>query len=169
MRDVERLEDFDARAAVSPYGSGALAGNTLGLDPDAVATDLGFSAAVENSIDGTASRDAVAEFSFILAMTAVDVSRLSEEIIIWNTQEFGFVTLDDSFSTGSSIMPQKKNPDVPELVRGKTGRVYGHLMALLTLMKGQPLAYNQGQPGRQGARSSTRWTPWWPRYASLPT
>ncbi|MFC2597794.1 MAG: argininosuccinate lyase, partial [Actinomyces massiliensis] len=107
MRDVERLEDFDARAAVSPYGSGALAGSTLGLDPDAVAADLGFSAAVENSIDGTASRDAVAEFSFILAMTAVDVSRLSEEIIIWNTKEFGFVTLDDSYSTGSSIMPQK--------------------------------------------------------------
>ena len=119
MRDVERLEDFDARAAVSPYGSGALAGSTLGLDPDAVAADLGFSAAVENSIDGTASRDAVAEFSFILAMTAVDVSRLSEEIIIWNTKEFGFVTLDDSYSTGSSIMPQKKNPDVAELARGK--------------------------------------------------
>ena len=143
MRDVERLEDFDARAAVSPYGSGALAGSTLGLDPDAVAADLGFSAAVENSIDGTASRDAVAEFSFILAMTAVDVSRLSEEIIIWNTKEFGFVTLDDSYSTGSSIMPQKKNPDVAELARGKAGRLIGDLTGLLATLKALPLAYDR--------------------------
>jgi len=143
MRDVERLEDFDARAAVSPYGSGALAGSTLGLDPDAVAADLGFSAAVENSIDGTASRDAVAEFSFILAMTAVDVSRLSEEIIIWNTKEFDFVTLDDSYSTGSSIMPQKKNPDVAELARGKAGRLIGDLTGLLATLKALPLAYNR--------------------------
>ena len=127
MRDVERLEDWDARAAVSPYGSGALAGNTLGMDPDAVAADLGFEAAVENSIDGTAARDVVAELSFVLAMIAVDVSRLSEEIIVWNTKEFDFVTLDDSYSTGSSIMPQKKNPDVAELARGKAGRLIGDL------------------------------------------
>ncbi|MGK2349369.1 argininosuccinate lyase [Actinomyces sp. W5033] len=143
MRDVERLEDWDARAAVSPYGSGALAGNTLGLDPDAVAADLGFDAAVDNSIDGTASRDVVAELSFVLAMTAVDVSRLSEEIIIWNTKEFGFVTLDDSYSTGSSIMPQKKNPDVAELARGKAGRLIGDLTGLLATLKALPLAYDR--------------------------
>ena len=143
MRDVERLEDWDARAAVSPYGSGALAGNTLGMDPDAVAADLGFDSAAENSIDATSARDVVAEFSFVLAMTAVDVSRLSEEIIIWNTQEFGFVTLDDSFSTGSSIMPQKKNPDVAELARGKAGRLIGDLAGLLATLKGLPLAYDR--------------------------
>ena len=143
MRDVERLEDWDTRAAVSPYGSGALAGNTLGMDPDAVAADLGFEAAVENSIDGTASRDVVAELSFVLTMTAVDVSRLSEEIIVWNTKEFDFVTLDDSYSTGSSIMPQKKNPDVAELARGKAGRLIGDLTGLLATLKALPLAYNR--------------------------
>ena len=143
MRDVERLEDWDARAAVSPYGSGALAGNTLGMDPDAVAADLGFEAAVENSIDGTAARDVVAELSFVLTMTAVDVSRLSEEIIVWNTKEFDFVTLDDSYSTGSSIMPQKKNPDVAELARGKAGRLIGDLTGLLATLKALPLAYNR--------------------------
>ena len=143
MRDVERLEDWDSRAAVSPYGSGALAGNTLGMDPDAVAADLGFEAAVENSIDGTAARDVVAELSFVLTMTAVDVSRLSEEIIVWNTKEFDFVTLDDSYSTGSSIMPQKKNPDVAELARGKAGRLIGDLTGLLATLKALPLAYNR--------------------------
>ncbi len=143
MRDVERLEDWDSRAAVSPYGSGALAGNTLGMDPDAVAADLGFEAAVENSIDGTAARDVVAELSFVLTMVAVDVSRLSEEIIIWNTKEFDFVTLDDSYSTGSSIMPQKKNPDVAELARGKAGRLIGDLTGLLATLKALPLAYNR--------------------------
>ena len=143
MRDVERLEDWDSRAAVSPYGSGALAGNTLGMDPDAVAADLGFEAAVENSIDGTAARDVVAELSFVLAMVAVNVSRLSEEIIIWNTKEFDFVTLDDSYSTGSSIMPQKKNPDVAELARGKAGRLIGDLTGLLATLKALPLAYNR--------------------------
>jgi len=144
MRDVERLEDWDSRAAVSPYGSGALAGNTLGMDPDAVAADLGFEAAVENSIDGTAARDVVAELSFVLTMVAVDVSRLSEEIIIWNTKEFDFVTLDDSYSTGSSIMPQKKNPDVAELARGKAGRLIGDLTGLLATLKALPLAYVGG-------------------------
>ena len=140
MRDVERLEDWDSRAAVSPYGSGALAGNTLGMDPDAVAAALGFEAAVENSIDGTAARDVVAELSFVLTMTAVDVSRLSEEIIVWNTKEFDFVTLDDSYSTGSSIMPQKKNPDVAELARGKAGRLIGDLTGLRATLKALPLA-----------------------------
>ena len=143
MRDVERLEDWDARAAISPYGSGALAGNTLGLDPDAVARQLGFESGSENSIDGTSSRDVVAEFSFVLAMTAVDLSRLSEEIIIWNTKEFDFITLDDSYSTGSSIMPQKKNPDVAELARGKAGRLIGDLAGLLATLKGLPLAYDR--------------------------
>ena len=143
LRDVERLADWDKRIDASPYGSGALAGNTLGLEPVAVARELGFSKVTANSIDGTASRDLVAEFAFIAAMAGVDISRLSEEIIIWNTQEFAFVKLDDGYSTGSSIMPQKKNPDVAELVRGKTGRVYGALITLLTVMKGIPLAYNK--------------------------
>ena len=143
LRDVERLADWDKRIDASPYGSGALAGNTLGLEPVAVARELGFSKVTANSIDGTASRDLVAEFAFIAAMTGVDLSRLSEEIIIWNTQEFAFVRLDDAYSTGSSIMPQKKNPDVAELLRGKTGRVYGSLITLLTVMKGLPLAYNK--------------------------
>ena len=114
LRDVERLADWDKRIDASPYGSGALAGNTLGLEPVAVARELGFSKVTANSIDGTASRDLVAEFAFIAAMTGVDLSRLSEEIIIWNTQEFAFVRLDDAYSTGSSIMPQKKNPDLQE-------------------------------------------------------
>lgn len=143
IRDVQRLIDWDKRINASPYGSGALAGNTLGLDPEAVARELGFSRVTDNSIDGTAARDLVAEFAFVAAMTGVDISRLSEEIIIWNTQEFAFVKLDDGYSTGSSIMPQKKNPDIAELVRGKTGRVYGALNALLTTMKGIPLAYNK--------------------------
>ena len=143
LRDVERLRDWDARAALSPYGSGALAGSSLGLDPEAVAADLGFAAAVENSIDGTAARDVVAEFAFVTAMIAVDLSRLAEEVILWATKEFGFVTLDDSYSTGSSIMPQKKNPDVAELARGKAGRLVGNLGGLLTTLKRLPLAYNR--------------------------
>ena len=143
IRDVQRLIDWDKRINASPYGSGALAGNTLGLDPEAVARELGFSRVTDNSIDGTAARDLVAEFAFVAAMTGVDISRLSEEIIIWNTQEFAFVKLDDGYSTGSSIMPQKKNPDFAELTRGKCGRVYGDLMALLTTMKSLPLAYNK--------------------------
>lgn len=110
LRDVQRFRDLDARLDCSPYGSGALAGSSLGLDPEAVARDLGFSSSVPNSIDGTAARDVVAEFAFVAAQVGVDLSRLSEEIIIWNTREFGYVTLDDSFSTGSSIMPQKKEP-----------------------------------------------------------
>jgi argininosuccinate lyase len=143
LRDVERLRDWDARAALSPYGSGALAGSSLGLDPAAVAAELGFDAPVENSIDGTASRDVAAEAAFVLAMLAVDLSRIAEEIIVWATAEFGYVALDDSYSTGSSIMPQKKNPDVAELARGKAGRLIGNLTGLLATLKAQPLAYNR--------------------------
>ncbi|GIG38014.1 argininosuccinate lyase [Cellulomonas pakistanensis] len=143
LRDVERYADWDRRAAVSPYGSGALAGSSLGLDPAAVAADLGFDGPVENSIDGTASRDVVAEFAWVSAMLGVDLSRLAEEVILWSTVEFGFVRLDDAYSTGSSIMPQKKNPDVAELARGKAGRLVGDLTGLLTTLKGLPLAYNR--------------------------
>jgi argininosuccinate lyase len=143
LRDVDRFRDWDRRAAFSPYGSGALAGSSLGLDPEAVAADLGFAGAVENSIDGTASRDVVAEFAFVAAMTAVDVSRLAEEVVIWATAEFAFVTLDDAYATGSSIMPQKKNPDVAELARGKAGRLVGDLAGILTTLKSLPLAYNR--------------------------
>ncbi|MCA1820642.1 MAG: argininosuccinate lyase [Pseudonocardia sp.] len=143
LRDVERLRDWDARAGVSPYGSGALAGSSLGLDPAAVATELGFDAPVENSIDGTASRDFAAEAAFVLAMLAIDLSRIAEEVILWSTAEFGYVELDDAYSTGSSIMPQKKNPDVAELARGKAGRLIGNLTGLLATLKAQPLAYNR--------------------------
>lgn len=142
-RDLERLSDWDARAAVSPYGSGALAGSSLGLDPNAVAAELGFDSATWNSIDGTAGRDVYAEFSWITAMIAVDLSRISEEIILWATKEFSFVTLHDSFSTGSSIMPQKKNPDIAELARGKAGRLIGDHAGLLATLKALPLAYNR--------------------------
>ena len=143
LRDVERLRDWDARAAVSPYGSGALAGSSLGLDPAAVATELGFDAPVENSIDGTASRDFAAEAAFAFAMLGGNLSRIAEEIILWATAEFGYVVLDDAYSTGSSIMPQKKNPDVAELARGKAGRLIGNLTGLLATLKAQPLAYNR--------------------------
>ncbi|HXT43196.1 MAG TPA: argininosuccinate lyase [Pseudonocardiaceae bacterium] len=143
LRDVERLRDWDARAGVSPYGSGALAGSSLGLDPAAVATELGFGAPVENSIDGTAARDFAAEAAFVFAMLAVDLSRIAEEIILWATAEFGYVELDDAYSTGSSIMPQKKNPDVAELARGKAGRLIGNLTGLMATLKAQPLAYNR--------------------------
>lgn len=143
LRDVQRFVDWDVRTNVSPYGSGALAGSSLGLDPLAVADDLGFATSVENSIDGTASRDFVAEFAFVAAMVGVDVSRFSEEVVLWATKEFSFVTLDDAFSTGSSIMPQKKNPDVAELARGKAGRLVGDLAGLMTTLKALPLAYNR--------------------------
>jgi len=144
LRDVDRLSDWDARvAADSPYGSGALAGSTLGLDPVQVALDLGFTGSTANSIDGTAARDFVAEFAFVSAMVGVDVSRLAEEVILWATREFDFVTLHDSWSTGSSIMPQKKNPDIAELARGKAGRLVGNLAGLLATLKALPLAYNR--------------------------
>ncbi|PPH43475.1 argininosuccinate lyase [Rathayibacter sp. AY1E4] len=143
LRDLERLRDWAVRADVSPYGSGALAGSTLGLDAEAVARDLGFASSVPNSIDGTASRDLVAEFAFVTAMIGIDVSRIAEEVILWNTREFAFVTLDDGYSTGSSIMPQKKNPDIAELARGKSGRLIGNLTGLLATLKALPLAYNR--------------------------
>ncbi len=143
LRDVDRLRDWDRRADDSPYGSGALAGSSLGLDPEFVASALGFSRAVENSIDGTASRDFVAEAAFVLAMIGVDVSRLAEEVIIWATREFRFVELDDAWATGSSIMPQKKNPDIAELARGKAGRLVGNMSGLLTTLKALSLAYNR--------------------------
>ena len=143
LRDVDRIVDFDERAAMSPYGSGALAGSSLGLDPDAIAEELGFTAAADNSIDATAARDFAAEAAFVLAMIAVDLSRLAEDIILWSTTEFGYVTLHDSWSTGSSIMPQKKNPDIAELARGKSGRLIGNLTGLLATLKAQPLAYNR--------------------------
>jgi argininosuccinate lyase len=143
LRDVDRLRDADRRASISPYGSGALAGSSLGLDPEAVAAELGFAGSVANSIDGTASRDVAAEAAFVLAMVGVDLSRIAEEVIIWATVEFGYVSLDDAYSTGSSIMPQKKNPDVAELTRGKAGRLIGNLTGLLATLKAQPLAYNR--------------------------
>ncbi|HEY3867563.1 MAG TPA: argininosuccinate lyase [Actinocrinis sp.] len=142
-RDVDRLRDWDRRTDSSPYGGGALAGSTLGLDPDSVAAELGFSAAAPNSIDGTAARDYVAEFAFVTAMIGVDVSRIAEEVILWTTREFRFATLDDAFATGSSIMPQKKNPDIAELARGKAGRLIGNLSGLLATLKALPLAYNR--------------------------
>ena len=144
VRDLDRLTDWDARVgADSPYGSGALAGSSLGLDPEKVAADLGFSGSTANSIDGTAARDFVAEFAYVTAQIGIDVSRLAEEIILWNTKEFGFVTLHDGYSTGSSIMPQKKNPDIAELARGKSGRLIGNLAGLLATLKALPLAYNR--------------------------
>jgi argininosuccinate lyase len=144
VRDVGRLRDWDDRvAADSPYGSGALAGSSLGLDPTSVARDLGFTGSTPNSIDGTAARDFVAEFAFVTAMIGVDLSRQAEEVILWATREFGFVRLDDAFSTGSSIMPQKKNPDIAELARGKSGRLIGNLTGLLATLKALPLAYNR--------------------------
>jgi argininosuccinate lyase len=144
VRDLGRIRDWDARvAADSPYGSGALAGSSLGLDPQHVARELGFTDSSANSIDGTAARDFVAEFAFVTAMVGVDVSRLAEEVILWATREFDFVRLHDGYSTGSSIMPQKKNPDIAELARGKAGRVVGNLTGLLTTLKALPLAYNR--------------------------
>lgn len=143
VRNLQRLADWRERANLSPYGSGALAGNTLGLDPNLVARELGFAGVTQNSMDATASRDVVAEFSFITAMIGVDLSRFAEEIIAWSTFEFGYVKLDDAFSTGSSIMPQKKNPDIAELARGKAGRLIGNHSGLLATLKGLPLSYNR--------------------------
>ena len=142
-RDRERLRDGRARVNVMPLGSAALAGSTFDLDRDMVAQELGFDGISLNSMDAVSDRDFVIEFVCACALLMMHLSRLSEELILWSTQEFGFVRLPDAFCTGSSIMPQKKNPDLPELVRGKTGRVYGNLVALLTTMKGLPLTYNK--------------------------
>lgn len=143
IRNIERLAQWRERANKSPYGAGALAGNTLGLDPKIVAKELGFASVTENSMDATSSRDLVAEFAFIAAMIGIDLSRISEEIIIWSSMEFWYVTLDDAYSTGSSIMPQKKNPDIAELARGKSGRLIGNLTGLLATLKALPLSYNR--------------------------
>ena len=143
VRDLERLQDWLKRANLSPYGAGALAGNTLSLDPNIVARELGFVAPTQNSIDATASRDVVAEFSFIAALIGINLSRFAEEIIIWASAEFDYIKLHDAYSTGSSIMPQKKNPDIAELARGKAGRLIGDLTGLLATLKGLPLAYNR--------------------------
>ncbi|MDR2620259.1 MAG: argininosuccinate lyase [Propionibacteriaceae bacterium] len=143
LRDMQRLRDLGSRLAESPYGSAALAGTSLGLDPVAVAHDLGFATSVANSIDGTAARDLTTEAAYVSAQIGVDLSRLAEDVIIWTSQEFGYARLADEWSTGSSIMPQKKNPDVAELARGKAGRLIGNLAGLLATCKGLPLAYDR--------------------------
>jgi argininosuccinate lyase len=142
-RDVDRFRDWDRRSAVSPLGAGALAGSSLPLDPLATAAELGFDTAAANSIDAVSDRDFAAEFLFVAALLGVHLSRLGEELCIWATTEFGWITLDDAYSTGSSIMPQKKNPDIAELARGKAGRLIGNLTGLLATLKGLPLAYDR--------------------------
>jgi argininosuccinate lyase len=142
-RDVDRMIDWDRRAAVSPLGAGALAGSSLPLDPIASAAELGFATAAANSIDAVSDRDFVAEFLFVAALLAVHLSRIGEEVCLWATTEFAWIGLDDAFSTGSSIMPQKKNPDIAELARGKAGRLIGHVAGLLATLKGLPLAYDR--------------------------
>ena len=142
-RDVGRLLDTVERLDVSPLGAGALAGSSLALDPDFVADDLGFARRFENSLDAVSDRDFVAEALFDLALLGVHLSRIGEEVVLWSTEEFGFLRLDDRFATGSSMLPQKKNPDIAELVRGKSGRLIGHLTGMLTTLKGLPLSYNR--------------------------
>ena len=142
-RDVHRLRDWDLRASVSPLGSGALAGSSLPVDPISTAVELGFGSAAPNSMDAVSDRDFVAEFLFCAALLGVHLSRLGEEVVLWNTTESGWVTLDDAFSTGSSIMPQKKNPDIAELARGKAGRLIGHVTGQLAMLKGLPLTYDR--------------------------
>ena len=143
LRDVDRMKDWDRRAARSPLGAGALAGSSLPLDPVATAHELGFDDACANSIDAVSDRDFVAEFLFVTALLGVHLSRLGEEVVLWTSKEFGWARLDDAFATGSSIMPQKKNPDIAELARGKSGRLIGHLTGLLATLKGLPFAYNR--------------------------
>ena len=142
-RDTERLQDCGKRLAFSPLGSCALAGTGFPIDRQQTAAELGFTAPTANSLDGVSDRDFALEYLAAAAIVMMHLSRFCEEIILWSSYEFGFVTLDDAYSTGSSIMPQKKNPDMAELIRGKTGRVYGDLLGLLTVMKGLPLAYNK--------------------------
>ena len=142
-RDVQRLLDALERIDVSPLGAGALAGSSLPLDPDFTAAELGFAARFENSLDAVGSRDHVAEALFVLAMIGVNLSRLGEEFVLWTTDEFGFARLDDGYATGSSMLPQKKNPDIAELARGKAGRLIGDLTGFLATMKGLPLSYNR--------------------------
>ena len=143
LRDIERIHQWAGRNNLSPYGSGALAGGGLGIDPEPIAQELGFDGVLPNSLDATSSRDVVAEACYIMAQIGVDISRLAEEIITFTTAEFSYITLDDAYATGSSMMPQKKNPDVAELARGKTGRLIGNLAGLLSTLKALPLAYNR--------------------------
>lgn len=143
MRDLDRLAATHCRVDVSPLGAGALGGSTLNLDPDFVATELGFSARFANSLDAVSDRDFVAELLFDLSLIGVHLSRLGEEFVLWSTEEFGFVRLDDAYSTGSSMLPHKKNPDIAELARGKAGRLIGHLTGFLATLKGLPLSYNR--------------------------
>lgn len=143
VRDTTRLADCRRRANVLPLGAAALAGTTFPIDRAFVAAELGFDAVAENSLDAVSDRDFAIEFCAAASIAMMHLSRWSEELVLWTSHQFGFIALPDRFCTGSSIMPQKKNPDVPELIRGKTGRVFGHTMSLLTLMKGQPLAYNK--------------------------
>jgi argininosuccinate lyase len=142
-RDVDRLLDCRRRADVSPLGAGALAGSSIPLDPDGVAADLGFAARFENSLDAVSDRDFVAEALFALTLVGIHLSRMGEEIVLWTSDEFGFARLDDAYATGSSMLPQKKNPDIAELARGKAGRLIGDLTGLLATLKGLPLAYNR--------------------------
>src|SRR2546423_6046597 len=142
-RDQERLRDCLSRTDVLPLGSGALAGSTIVLDREFIARELGFTGVSQNSLDAVSDRDFVCEFVFCLAMIGMHLSRLSEDLIIWSTSEFGFVEFSESFSTGSSLMPQKKNPDMAELTRGKTGRLYGNLVSILTTLQALPYAYNR--------------------------
>jgi argininosuccinate lyase len=142
-RDVDRILDALDRIDVSPLGAGALAGSSLPLDPDGNAADLGFAARFENSLDAVGSRDHVAEALFVLTLIAIDLSRIGEEFVLWTTDEFGFARLDDGYATGSSMLPQKKNPDIAELARGKAGRIIGDLTGFLATMKGLPLSYNR--------------------------
>jgi len=146
-RDVERWRELLDRADVSPLGAGALAGSSLPLDPDFVAGELGFARRFENSLDAVSDRDFVAEALFTAALTQVHLSRLGEEIVLWSTEEFGFLVLSDAYATGSSMLPQKRNPDVAELARGSAGRLIGHLTGLLATLKGLPLAYNRDLQG----------------------
>jgi argininosuccinate lyase len=143
LRDLARLEDALGRVDVSPLGAGALAGTSLPIDPVATAEELGFAAAFENSLDATSDRDFVAEPLFVLTMVGIHLSRMGEEVVLWTTEEFGFARLDDAYATGSSMLPQKKNPDVAELARGKAGRLVGNLAGLLATLKSLPLAYNR--------------------------
>ncbi|HEX6130404.1 MAG TPA: argininosuccinate lyase, partial [Actinomycetota bacterium] len=142
-RDVDRLLDCRRRADVSPLGAGALAGSSIPLDPDAVAADLGFAGRFENSLDAVSDRDFVAESLFCLTLVGIHLSRIGEEWVLWTSDELGFARLDDAYATGSSMLPQKKNPDIAELARGKAGRLIGDLTGLLATLKGLPLAYNR--------------------------
>lgn len=143
QRDLSRIDDWHARMNYSPLGAGALAGSNLPLDREWVAKTLGFNGVIANTLDAVSDRDFVIEFCSAAAIMMMHLSRLAEDLILWATQEFGFITLDDAFATGSSLMPNKKNPDVLELIRGKSGRIFGHLMGILTIMKALPLAYNK--------------------------